>query len=126
MARKHVLQMSDLERDCVNAFIHVNVHRVTARCAHYEDKAKERSFTKSQALEAVKSGYVIEVHNNKAPDIRAVVRDKEGTCVVVSLKQWSVVTVYYNAPDDHHETLDFSKYRWEQDLTALIRGLMPR
>ncbi len=70
--------------------------------------------------------YPIEVHNNKAPDIRAVVRDGEGTCVVVSLLQWTVVTVYYNSPTDHHSTLDYSKYRWEQDITALVMGIKSR
>jgi hypothetical protein len=72
---------------------------------------------------AVIDGTLIEVHNEKEPDIRALMRDDKGTCVVVSLVSGDIITVYYNDPEDKHYTLNKGQYRWNVDLLDVLRGI---
>jgi len=115
--RKHYSQMSEAEREEVLRFAReLSLHGRP----HYYDRAKDRSFTDAQARMAVWQGSLIEVHDNKAPDIRALIRDKEGTCVVVSLCSGDIVTVYYNDPEDHHYTLDKGQYQWTKSMLDVL------
>ena len=57
-------------RDYVN-----NLH-LQATQPHYYNRKQERSFSQGQVCAAVKMGKLIEVHNNKEPDIRALFRDE--------------------------------------------------
>jgi hypothetical protein len=123
MARKHIKQMNKQEVAFVHGFIRSANFSVWSGKAHFYDRASERSFTLADAQSAVKGGLVVEVHNDKAPDVRVLVRNQAGTCAVVSLQSREVITVYYNAPSDGHETLNWGAYRWAQDVVALVKSL---
>lgn len=120
--RKHTQQMSPAERGFIHGYIRANVTRVTG-APHFYDRASDRHFTFVEALDAVRGGLVVEIHNNRAPEIRVLLRNQKGTCAVLNLQSWDIVTVYYNDPEDKHETLDWSPYRWTQDVVALVKNL---
>lgn len=122
--RKHFSQMSNTERRAVADYItHLPIK--TDR-QHYIDRKAERSFSAQEVRDAITTGDVVEVHNNAPGDIRALVRDDNGTCVVLSLLTGQVITVYYNAPSDTHHGLDWTPYRWQVDLGQVMRGLQNR
>jgi hypothetical protein len=121
--RKHISQYTKEELAFVHGYIRANASRTWSANAHFYDRANARSFTLPDAQQTIANGLVIEVHNERSPDIRALVRSKNGTCAVVSLKTWEVITVYYNSPDDKHYTLNRSLYRWPQNLVQLVKSL---
>lgn len=115
--------MSKDEKGFVHGFVRANAARFTSGTTHFYDRASERSFSMEEAVAAIKGGLVVEVHNDRKPEIRALVRDQKGTCVVVSLTDFRVVTVYYNDPSDQHETLNWNAYRWPVNLVEVVKGL---
>lgn len=122
MARKHRTQMVSQELTALT--MHVRTLPVrTPNAGHFVDRKAERVFTITQVHDAVRSGDVIEIHNDAAPDVRVLMRDDQGTCVVVSLVTRDIVTVYYNAPHDQHSTLNWSLYRWSAPVLPLLRNL---
>lgn len=123
MARKHISQMSPLESVYIHGWLRSGKRTFTAATDHFYHRASERTFTFAEAVEAVRKGKVVEVHNDKAPSVRALVRDLKGTCVVVDLTASVIVSVYYNSPDDKHDTLNWNLYRWTQDIVALVKSL---
>jgi hypothetical protein len=123
MARKHIQQMSKAEVAFIHGFIRHNASRVNSFRAHFHDRATERTFTTQDALEVIKGGLVVEVHNNAGADVRALLRNSKGTCVVLSLSTFEVITVYYNDPTDTHDTLNWNNYRWAQDMVSLVKSL---
>ena len=124
MARKHIQQMNQLERAFIHGFLRSPRRDYHATTSHFRDRATERVFTVADAERALRTGVIVEVHNNAAPSIRALVRDSKGTCVVVELQTDLILTVYYNDPNDKHETLNWAPYRWTQDIVALVKGLL--
>src|SRR6267142_1794924 len=103
MARKHIQQMSKLESAFIHGFLRSPKRDYHATVNHFQDRAGERSFSVQQAVDALRNGLVVEVHNDRAPSVRALVRDSKGTCVVVELQTDLILTVYYNDPEDKHE-----------------------
>jgi hypothetical protein len=122
MSRKHIKQMNKEEIAFVHGFLRANVARLTGQ-GHFYDRAADRRFTLAEAKAAAAQGTVIEIHNDRSPDVRVLVRNKMGTCAVVSLVTFEIVTVYYNAPEDGHETLNWGAYRWNQDVVGLVKEL---
>jgi hypothetical protein len=122
MARKHITQCNPTERAFIHGYIRSNVHKVNGG-NHFYDRANERHYSLSEARDALAKGLVVEVHNDRTPDIRALVRHSSGICTVVSLKTWEVITVYYNAPSDNHDTLNYNAYRWSVNVTELVKTL---
>lgn len=57
-------------------------------------------------------------------EYRAVIRydvtPQASCCVAVSLTKHYVVSVWFNRPDDTHDTLDHNGYRWQVDLKRVI------
>ena len=122
--RKHTDQMTKDEKGFIHGFVRANIERLNAGPqSHFYDRAHERTFSIAEAIEAVRCGLVIEVHNNNAPDVRVLVRDRKGTCAVVSLLTWNIIMVYYNDPTDTHYSLDWNKYRWVVNVVELVKGL---
>ncbi len=113
--------MSPREREAVLGYISKLPIKTTR--GHYLDRATDREFTAQEVRDAITTGDLIEVHDENKPDIRALVRDDLGTCVVISLVTGEVITVFYNHPTDKHDTLDWGKYRWQVDLTQEIARL---
>ena len=121
MARKHYTQMSMPEIEAVCSY--VRDLRLVATKPHYYNRRQERSFSQGQVYAAVKTGKLIEVHNDREPDIRALLRDDTGTCVVIDLGSGDIITVYYNDPEDQHFTLNKALYRWQVDLCSVVDKL---
>jgi exonuclease III len=121
--RRHFQQMSKEEKAFVHGFVRANAARFIGGCGHYYDRASERSFSGEEVAAAIKNGLVVEVHNDRKPEIRALVRDRKGTCVVVSLSDFTVITVYYNDPNDQHETLNWNVYNWQVNLVNVVKEL---
>jgi len=124
MSRKHTQQMNAIEKSFIHGYIRKNAEKAQySAVSHFYDRASERHFSITDAVAALKGGLVVEVHNDKNPSLRALVRDAKGTCVVVDLRGMDVVTVYYNNPEDKHDTLNWNLYRWSQDVVELVKGL---
>jgi hypothetical protein len=124
MSRKHNHQMNKDEKGFVVGYTRKHVApNVSSSRQHFYDRASERSFSFAEAKEVLATGNVVEVHNNATPEVRALFRNSAGTCVVVSLTEWSIVTVYYNAPEDQHDTLNYNAYRWSVNLVDVIKSL---
>jgi len=122
MARKHIQQMSKAESAFIHGWLRSSKREYTGT-AHYTDRASERHFTFQDVVQAVRTGLVVEVHNDKALALRAVVRDSKGTCVVVELTSQRIISVYYNDPEDKHDTINWAPYRWNQDIVELVKSL---
>lgn len=105
-------------------FVRANAAYITG-AAHYKDRATERHFTFAQAKDAIASGKPVEV-NKEGVDVRALFRrasgPNAGTCAVVSLLTLDIITVYYNAPDDTHTTLNHNLYRWPVNVVDLVKA----
>jgi len=123
MARKHIQQMNQLERAFIHGYLRSGKRDYHATTSHFRDRASERVFSVQDAVDALRNGLVVEVHNDRNPSLRALVRDSKGTCVVVELQTDLIISVYYNDPEDKHETLNWAPYRWTQDIVALVKGL---
>jgi hypothetical protein len=124
MSRKHIHQMTNDEKAFVHGFLRKYIApRVSSARQHFYDRASERSFSIEEAKAVIATGLVIEIHDNAKPEIRALIRNHAGVCVVVSLTDWTIVTVYYNAPDDTHQTLDYNAYRWSINAVDLVKSL---
>jgi len=106
-------------------FVRAHASKVSGQ-AHYEHRASERHFTLAQAVDAIASGKSVEV-NKTGDDVRALFRRQSGpnagTCAVVSLITWNIITVYYNDLSDKHDTLNHNLYRWNVNLVDLVKGL---
>ena len=123
--RKHRIQMSQLEIDEMESYIHkqevwANIGNILTR--HAKSRMSQWKVNSAEVLGTIRSGKIIEVHCNAYPDVRALLRKEFGkyaVCVVVSLVRKEVVTVFVNQANDNHYTLDHSQYQWKCDLTAL-------
>ena len=125
MARKHFTQFSADESGFIHGFIRKRVQPLVHGSAHFYDRAGDRHITLADAAETLRTGSVIEIHNDRG-EWRALVRSRIGTCVVVSLESNLVLTVYYNNPTDNHETLNHSLYQGGKaiDAVAVIKNLV--
>lgn len=111
MQRKHRKQMTKAEVMAVETLV-TSVPAWTSK-AHYDVRSRERSVTRFEVYQTIAFGECIEAKD----DNRVVMRHHTGVCVVVEIPTRTVVTVWYNAPEDKHYTLDLSQYRWVVDLT---------
>lgn len=122
MSRKHITQMRGDEKAFIHGYLRTQVGRLSSGVQHFYDRATERHFSLEDAISAVRCGLVVEVHDDKKPSVRALVRDQKGTCVVVELGSLRIITVYYNDPADQHDTLNWNLYRWTVDVVELVKS----
>ena len=124
MARKHISQFNKDEMAFAHGFIRRHADSVKSAAVHFTDRATERVFTLADAQAAIAAGMVVEIHNERK-EWRALVRDRKGTCVVLSLESWDVITVYYNNPADAHFTLDKGLYASGKmmDVVQVVKSL---
>ena len=125
--RKHATQMTATERLHLTCLVHLLGQR--GLNGHSLDRCREKGITLAEVQHVLKTGQVIEVHENFRPDVRAVVRGTTGThdvCVVLSLCDREVKTVWFNNSLDTHRTLDYSQYQWQVDGVALADRLAAR
>jgi hypothetical protein len=125
MSVKHIIQMTQEEKAFTHGFIRKNADKVMQNGAHGYNRAAERDFNLDDIRAAVRTGTVIELHN-EAKEWRALARDRKGTCVVISLESWDTVTVFYNDPSDNHDTLNHNRYHSGKaiDAVATIKSLL--
>jgi len=124
MSRKHIQQMNKTEKAFVHGYIRKHAaEALNGGVQHFYDRATERHFVIEDAVEALQGGLVVEVHDDRKPSVRALVRSQKGTCVVVELQSMRVITVYYNDPSDTHDTLNWNLYRWSTDLVEVVKSL---
>lgn len=120
--RKHIQQFNANEVAFAHGFIRKNANRIHSARGHFYDRASARSISFGEAQSVASKGTVIEIHN-LAGEYRALLRNRQGICVVVSLVTWELVTAYYNAPGDYHDTLNWNAYRWNQNIVEVIKSL---
>lgn len=118
MERKHVKQMSPVERAIVETLVH-NTLDWSSKTFYLVGRMNERRITRADALQCLRYGNVVELQNVG----RVVMRDRTGVCVVADIPARHVVTVWYNAPDDNHYTLDNRLYQWHVDAVSFVQGL---
>jgi hypothetical protein len=115
--RKHFSKMTTEELKIVREAIEEKQYTFT----NYSiQRTVERVISKQSVAEAIREGFLIEVHNNKPYDFRALLRlheDDKAVCVVVSLRARKIVTAYLNDVEDMHDSLNWSKYLWNVCIT---------
>jgi len=124
--RKHRIQMSNFEADAVTTFIQSIRGWSGLNNTHLTDRKSKWNVTDGEILQALREGEIVEVHNNNAPEIRAVVRADIGyrsICVTVSLTNKSIVTMWSNTTNDQHFTLRTEEYKWVVNIRQLLAGL---
>jgi hypothetical protein len=124
--RKHRIQMSNFEADAVTTFIQSIRGWSGLNNPHLTERKAKWNVADHEIAAALREGEIIEVHNNNAPEIRAVVRADIGMrsiCVTVSLTNKSVVTMWVNTTNDNHFTLRTEEYKWVVNLRQLLAGL---
>ncbi len=123
--RKHVVQMSRYEADSMTRFIQTVRGWQGLNQTHITDRKNKWNVTDSEILIALRDGEIIEVHNNVAPEVRAVVRADIGMrsiCVTVSLTTKTVVTMWVNTTNDQHSTLRLEEYSWKVNLMQVLEA----
>jgi hypothetical protein len=110
MQRKHRKQMSKQEVAAVESLVKSITSWVSK--SHYAVRSRERNVTRLEVYQAIAFGQCVEAKD----DNRVVMRHHTGVCVVVEIPTHTVVTVWYNDPQDQHWTLDLSQYRWVINL----------
>jgi hypothetical protein len=88
--------------------IHKRLKEILPRIK-YGKHALERMQEKGVKLPRYFKGKVIEFNRHNG-DARALLRDEDGICIVVSLRYAEIITVYKNDKDDNHKTLDPIQY----------------
>lgn len=120
--RKHRTQMGKAEIEAAEAYVH------GLKAQELADHAFKRMDTKNVTLRdifvTIKYGRIIEV-NTEGSGMRVLMRldfgkPKVAVCVVLALDNLAVVTVWKNAGNDAHKTLDISQYQWKVDFRALL------
>ena len=110
MQRKHRKQMSREEVVAVEALVK-SIPSWHSQ-PYYVTRGRERNISRLSVYTAIAFGEVVEAKD----DDRVLMRHHSGVCVVVDVKTRTVVTVWFNDPQDQHWTLDLSQYRWNQNL----------
>lgn len=125
--RKHYTQMSAREIACLTCVVRLLGRR--GMNGHSLDRCVEKGITLAEVETVLRTGTLLEVHENFRPDVRAVVRGGTGrddVCVVLSLCDREVKTVWFNNSLDSHRTLDYTQYQWRVDGAALADSLAVR
>lgn len=118
--RKHFKQMTPDEYKTVLNAVKANCYTLRK---HAVERMTQKNVTEQNILAMLTYCQIVECHNNNANEIRVLVRGKikNNWCnAVLSLTTKEVVTTYWNQANDLHATLDWSKYKWNADLTKVI------
>ena len=121
--RKHFIQMNSREADAVTTVVNSIRGWQGLNQPHINERKAKWNVTDAEILSALRSGQIVEVHNNVPGELRAVIREDIGfrsVCVTVSLTTKSLVTVWVNTVNDNHFTLRTEEYGWQVNLLALM------
>lgn len=105
--KKHVCQMSAEEvKLCI-----AKVNRVASHswmvCRHAAERMKKKGVTAEEIYYTLQSFDIIEY--KIFPDERVVIRSGE-VVIVLSIKRETIITVWRNAMNDNHKTLNIGEY----------------
>lgn len=130
--RKHRTQMSAAEAERVERLIR-RVSNWKFDGTHYSLRGSEKFVLNTEVWLALEKGSLIEVRRVKQKgypvDVRATLRadvGRDSVIVCVSLSQRRVITVWRNALEDRHATLDLSKYTWRAGVQGLVGNVLAR
>lgn len=105
--KKHVCQMTDAEiKRCI-----AKVNRVASHswmvCRHAAERMKKKGVTAAEIYYTLQSFDIVEY--KIVPEERVVIRSGE-VVIVLSIKRETIITVWRNAINDNHKTLDMREY----------------
>lgn len=128
MPRKHYKSMNVAEITLAQQIVRANINFNFTNHARREMGLDH--ITVFNVLNALQNGRVIEVNNDSLTpkgevDIRVVIECVivwRKVVVVVGLVSRNVITVWQNAMNDHHATLDWANYTWETNLLTELAG----
>lgn len=89
---------------------------------HAQARQQQKGITDTMLYHCLAYGRLLEI-NDDVGHLRALLRDKHGTCVVVDFQNQMVVTCYRNNPSDHHSTLNRALYYWGAITPQLLQRL---
>lgn len=116
--RKHRVQLSQQEIAYTETLVHsISGWNTDGGLIHASKRG--RIFSHAEVLDALKTGRVIEVNSFG----RVLVRSAKGICVVASIRDRRVITIWFNRPSDKHKTLDLAAYTWKIDAAAYVKSL---
>lgn len=79
--------------------------------AHMRRRADQKGIKVSEAIDAVRTGLLIEAHDENDGELTLLFRDVfTGVCAAYMPASRSIRTVYRNACDDNHATLNKAVY----------------
>jgi hypothetical protein len=117
--RKHRTQMTRQEISAIETSVH-SVQVWTVKSSYVVGRQRERTVSSIEVTKALQLGSVIELQDCG----RVLMRSHDGICVVACLKNRTVVTVWYNTPEDNHYTLNIGAYRWYANVIPYLHGFM--
>ena len=131
MERKHYTQFSKAEKELINGIRHqlgIDTFSKHAR-KRIKEKYSLQSFRKSDYMEAMKYGQVIEVADYGNDDVRIVFRSiasRNGDHLVFSygIKNRTIVTAWTNDRNDNHSTIDYTQYTDKMNVTKVLTKAM--
>lgn len=116
--RKHRSQMTREEIDVLEYLLFaMNGWIIESAVNHATNKG--RAVTREDVEDAIKTGEVIEINTLG----RVLIRSKKGFCVVASLRDRIVITVWWNHPNDTHKRLKKDNYVWDVDVLNYLQSL---
>jgi hypothetical protein len=121
--RKHRAQMTPAEIQAVEELVHSQPSSSWTFGPHAAERMKAKGVTYEEAIETLRSGYLVEINENR--DLCVVLRNDRGkssVCVVVSLRTRWFVTTWRNGKRDRHTTLDATKYLWDVDVRSIVEA----
>lgn len=113
--------MSKAEVTACESFLHSSDFAELSE--HAVDRMSFYGIDRRMVTEALAKGQIIEVSKNRY-SIRGLTRYSFGSkdlCVVFTFTDRTVVTAWWNDPDDYHAGLDLNQYRWTVDLVQLLK-----
>jgi len=120
--RKHRNEMTESEINAVEAHVHGLTPVIGG---HTPERMAEKRVAVHEAVNCVRYGKVIEVHNERI-SLRAVMRHncgREAVCAVVEIESGNIITVWKNRATDNHATLNMAAYGWKANMASMIAGM---
>jgi hypothetical protein len=122
MQSKHRKQMTAAEIQYTESL----VHGIDTWCFdndHLLARMEQKGVSKKDAAITLRWGAIIRVQDDGRVLLRLMNGMRKGVCVVVSLKDFTLVTAWYNKPTDQHTTLDMSEYTWKVNVIEYLRSI---
>lgn len=131
MTRKHYTQFNKKEKSLLGDIRKQLVIDKFSKHARkrINEKYSLQSFRKSDYMEAMLYGQIIEVADYGNDDVRIVFRsltsrNNDHLVFSYSIKNRTVVTAWTNDKNDNHSTIDYSEYNYKMDVNKVLTKAM--